>query len=176
MTPLFLRPSVCPILSLLLSFLPLPSASRSRPLHFGPPWQSRGPIIGKSANSCSARCARRYAERAAELEIQMRSRRNIRIRRTDRAAHPVRSREIAASPRCGSRVFARTLKQENYFSSFPALVSFSFFFYSIFYFTSETRVSCEHGPREDRALRNRRTTASETGGKRRFLALPRDRE
>lgn len=46
------------------------------------------------------------------------------------------ARAIAASPRCGSRVFARTLKQENYFSSFPTLVSFSFFlfFFILFYF------------------------------------------
>lgn len=43
------------------------------------------------------------------------------------------ARAIAASPRCGSRVFARTLKQENDFSSFPTLVSFSFFFLFSFF-------------------------------------------
>lgn len=67
-------------LSLSLSLLlPLHPSSRSRPLHFGPPWQSRGPIIGKSASAPQSAPRARMCVRAVEPEIQMRSRRNVQI-------------------------------------------------------------------------------------------------
>lgn len=76
-----------------------------------------------------------------------------------RTVRCARVRHGTASPRCGSRVFARISKQEFFFIPLsPSLLSP---FLSSFF--GNDRRGCEHGPRKDHALRNRRTTTANGG-------------
>lgn len=115
MTPLFLYSSICPARSLARSqqlppprpFPPSPLAvSRSRPLHFGPPWQSRGPIIGKSVSSYSALRAGAAPSALPDPKFKC-----------------GRVEIFKFRTRCGAAACLREFRSGNCFSSSPLLLS-----------------------------------------------------
>lgn len=55
---------------LFLSLSPSLPVSRSRPLHFGPLWQSNGPIIGKAQVSCVAQGRLHARGRARKFKLR----------------------------------------------------------------------------------------------------------